>query len=310
MKHTIKNTFATIGIICSAFAAQGLAVEKPTNPPATAERKVDAPEGAKEEPLEQLRQQYQQARDHLANTENPDFDDPKFQEKLTPWAQAYQKSNQSAQALIVGLLDAWIALPKGSPEAEPVGLEIKQVFKDLGGEPGSEQYNLAKSFMARTAWPLLAGHTLTREQAGLLVELAEPQALVRLADKMARVGLRYESIGWDVQAAYALALMCSGDDKKARDEIAILHRKVSMQHKFNPKGRLDYGSEAGAGRYRNYTDYLQLCEALYALQAATSNDREGAKKHIENARKLREALSPEVAPLVTEVARRAKTDKN
>jgi hypothetical protein len=39
------------------------------------------------------------------------------------------------------------------------------------------------------------------------------------------------------------------------------------------------------------------------LQAAVSKDREGALKHIENARKLRSAFSPKAAPLVDEVTR-------
>jgi hypothetical protein len=46
------------------------------------------------------------------------------------------------------------------------------------------------------------------------------------------------------------------------------------------------------------------------LQAAISDDREGAKKHIENVRKLREALSPEANPLVAEVARRVEMDND
>ena len=248
------------------------------------------------EKLQQLRQRYQQARATFAKTKD--------------YGKAYRESIESAHELISALLNHWTALPEGSPEDRTAEQEIKTVFKDLAGHPNSEKYNLAKSFMARTTWPLLAGNKLTQEQAALLVELNEPQALVRKADNMARSGERYESIGWDVQSAYALALIRSGDDKQARAEITILHKKVSMQYEFNPEGRLDYGPEAGEGRFRNHIDYLQLCEILHGLQAAISNDREDATKRIENGRKLRKALSPEAAPLVTEIARRVRMGKD
>lgn len=195
--------------------------------------------------MKQLRQRYQQARATFAKTKDYRTD--------------YRESIESAQKLISGLLNHWMALPDGSAELPAVHKEIKAVFKDLAGHPLTEKYNLAKSFIASTTWPLLADEEPTPAQAAFMVELTKPQMGVRMNDRSARSGKPTEPLGWDVQAAYALALIRSGNDKQAHDEITILHDKVSINHARNPKGRLDYGPEAGARRYRNYTDYLQLC---------------------------------------------------
>ena len=270
------------------------------SPSARAEERAEE----RAETLEKLRQRFQEARDTAATIENPNLGSEGFQEKLEIWAEAHKKSQKSARALIPALLKHWMTLPDDSPEAKTVREEIKTVFKDMAGQPRSERYYNAKSFLARGAWPLLADDRLTQKRAAFLSELTEPQWLVRENDRKARRGEPTEALGWDVQAAYALALIRSGNDKQARDEITILNSKVSMQYKFNPNGKLDYGPEAGDARYRNYIDYLQLCEILRGLQAAISKDHEGATQHIKQARKLRDELSPEASLLLAEVGRR------
>ena len=246
--------------------------------------------------IEQLRQRHRQARTTFAKTRD--------------YGKAYRESLASGRKLIVALLNHWMTLPEGSAKAPVVRQEIKTVYQELGGRPLTERYNQGKSFVARTVWPLLTEKEPTPEQGAFMAELTKPQMGVRMNDRIAQRGMPTEPLGWNVQAAHALALIRAGKDKEARDEITLLHDKVSINHARNPKGRLDYGADAGAGRYRNYTDYLQLCEVLRALQAAISNDRAAAKKHIETAKKLRTAFSPEAAPLVTEVERRIKTDKD
>lgn len=261
------------------------------------------------ETLEQLRQRYQQARDVLAKTENPELGSEGFPEKLKVWAAVYQQSQASARALISALLNHWRTLPDDSAEVPAVCKEIKTVFQEMAAPP-SEQYNLAKSFLARAAWPLLADEKLTPKRAAFLVELTEPQMLVREKDRLARLGQSTEPLGWDVQAAYALALIRSGKDKQAGGEITALHHKVAVNHKVNPEGRLDYGPEAGEARYRNYIDYLQLCEILLGLQAAVAGDHAGAARRVEQARELRDVLSPEASLLIAEIGRRAKADED
>ena len=248
------------------------------------------------ETVEQLRQRYQQARATFARTKD--------------YGKAYRESKESAHKLMTALLNHWMALPEGSTEEPAVCREIKTVYKDMAGNPLTEKYNKAKSFLAQALWPILAADEPTREQAALMVELTRPSMGVRMNDRRARSGKPTEPLGWDVQAAYALALIRSGKDKQAHDEVTILRDKIAINHARNPSGRLVYGPEAGEGRYRHYTDYLQLCEVLHALQAAISNDREGAKLHIEKAGKQREGLSPEAALLVTEVTRRISVDKD
>lgn len=296
MKHTIKTAVGTLGIVWIALAGQGFTDEEPTNPQGSGKNRVAVPAGDQSDALEQLRQRYQQARATFAKTED--------------YGKPYQESIESARKLIAALLNHWVALPEGSPDAGTVEQEIRTVFKYLAGHPHTERYNLAKSFVARTTWTLLAGNKLNQKQAAFMVELTRPQVGVRMNDKEARRGKPTEPLGWDVQAAHALALIRGSNDKQARDEIDILHDKVSINYARNSKGTLDYGPEAGAKRYRNCMDYLQLSEALRALQAAIADDREGAKKHVENARKLREALSPEATPLVAEVAQRVDPDKD
>lgn len=254
------------------------------------------PTGEQVERLQQLRARYQQARETFAKTQD--------------YGNAYSESLESARMLISALLKHWMALPDDSAEVPVVCQEIRTVYKDLAGSRLTERYSNARSFLARAVWPLLADDKLTPQQAVFLAKLTKPHLGVRINDKKARRGQPTEPYGWDVQAAYALAQIRSGNNKQAHTEVTTLHDKVPINYKANPKGRLDYGHEAGSGRYRNYTDYLQLCEALHALQAAISNNPKDATKHIENARKLRAKLSPEAAPLVTEVARRVRVNED
>jgi len=100
-------------------------------PPARAEEQAET--------LQQLRQRYQQARDIFAKTED--------------WGEAYTKSQESARALISALLNHWVTLPDDSAEAPAVCKEIKTVCKDMGGDPLTERYSNAKSFLARAVWP-------------------------------------------------------------------------------------------------------------------------------------------------------------
>lgn len=138
----------------------------------------------------------------------------------------------------------------------------------------------------------------------------QAQKGINFYDLLSRLGQPTEPLGWDVQVTYALALIRSGNDEQAQKRINLLHQKVSINHTHNPKGSLDYGPEAGTGRYRDYVHYLQLCEVLHALRAAVSNDHTSARKHIENARKHREPLSPEAAPLVAEIVLRIEEQKD
>lgn len=92
-----------------------------------------------------------------------------------------------------------------------------------------------------------------------------------------------------------------GKEQQARYEISTLKAKVSTNYRRNPKGSLDYGPEAGESRYRSYVDYLQLCETLSGFQASISKDDEAASKHVMQAHKLRNKLSPEAAVLVAEI---------
>ncbi|MDG2223741.1 MAG: hypothetical protein P8L85_20350 [Rubripirellula sp.] len=220
------------------------------------------------ETLEALRQSYQEAHDSASKIENPKIGAEGFREKLSDWADAHRKSQESARALILALLDHWVTLPDDKAVKE----EVEAICKDLAGDPQTENYRTAKSFFARTAWPLLANNKLTKDQAEFLAELTKPSGNSGINGVLARLGRPSEPQGWDVQAAYALALIRSGKEKQAREQISNLHAKVSANYKAYPEGGLDYGPEAGDARYRNYVDYLQLCEVLHGLQASISDD--------------------------------------
>jgi hypothetical protein len=150
---------------------------------------------------------------------------------------------------------------------------------------------------------LLAEGKPTAKQASFMAQLIEPQKSIRMHDWLTR-GKPSEPFGWDVRSAYALTLIRNKNDKQARHEISTLHDQVSVNHAQNLKGSIDYGPEAGSGRYRNYVGYLQLCEILHALQAVDSKNHNRARKHIKNTRKLRKTFSPEASPLVAEIEKR------
>ena len=246
--------------------------------------------------IEQVRQEYHEARVTFRKTRD--------------YGKDYRESVASAHALIAALLNQWLNLPEHSGEVSIVCREIKTVLKDTAGNRFTERYPKEKSFLARTLWPLLSESKPTSRQANFMAQLIKPQKGINFYDLLSRLGQPTEPLGWDVQVTYALALIRSGNDKQARKRINLLHRKVSINHTHNPKGSLDYGPEAGTGRYRDYVHYLQLCEVLHALRAAVSNDHTSARKHIENARKHREPLSPEAAPLVAEIVLRIEEQKD
>ncbi|MDB4690056.1 hypothetical protein OAH23_06530 [Verrucomicrobia bacterium] len=237
--------------------------------------------------IEQFRQEYREARATFGKTRD--------------YGKDYRESVASAHALIAALLNHWLNLPEHSGEVSIVCREIKTVLKDTAG---------TRSFLARTLWPLLSESKPTSSQANFMAQLIKPQKGIHFYDLLSRLGQPTEPLGWDVQVTYALALIRSGNDKQAQKHINLLHRKVSINHTHNPKGSLDYGPEAGTGRYRDYIHYLQLCEVLHALRATVSNDHTSARKHIENARKHREPLSPEAAPLVAEIVLQIEEQKD
>jgi hypothetical protein len=249
--------------------------------------------------LETLRQTYQEARDTVSSIQRPVIGSTGFQEKLETWADANRQSQESARALLPALLDHWMT-PAGDNDVKE---EIKEVCAHLAAGSWTEQSSNAKSFFARTAWPLLAKSELDKDQAEFLAGMIKPTGRSSVSELLARFGQPTEPQGWDVQAAYALALIRSGKEKQARDQILMLHAKVSANYKANPEGGLDYGPEAGDARYRNYVDYLQLCEVLHGLQASISDDQEGGKDRIKRAKKLRDELSPEASMLIAEIDR-------
>ncbi len=237
--------------------------------------------------LEEHRKQYQEAHANFVKTQD--------------YGKDYRLSIESAHQLILKLLQYWITLPEDAVDEPDIRREIRAVYKKTAGSSLTEKYNQAKSFMSRAVWPLLATKEPNQEQASFIAELVKPQIGVRINDKAVKRGKPTEPFGWNVQAAYALALIRSGKAKQGHEEIDLLYAKAGINSKVNPEGKLDYGPDAGEGRYRNYKDYLQMCEVLRALQALILDDRIVAAKHLEMAKKLRETFSAEAIPLVSEV---------
>ena len=256
--------------------------------------------------LKQLRENHKEAYAISLNIENPKLGTDRDREKLEIWADSHKKSQLTAKALIPALFNHWI----DQPNDQQLKKEIESVYNGLAGKPTPQRYNQTQSFMSRIAWPLLAHSNLTKEQAELLAKLVKPPSAWRISDVMARIGMPTEANGWDQQAVYALALIRLGKEKQARSEISNLYAKASTNYKANPKGSLDYGPEAGESRYRDYVDYLQLCELLSGFQDSITNNHTGATKHVSQAQKLRNKVSPEAAVLIEEISRRSKSDKH
>ncbi len=249
----------------------------------------DAPE------LKVLFQEYEEAQAKFSKTKD--------------YGQPYRDSIETAQKLLSALINYWMSQPEDSEGESFAAKEIKAVFKVLAGSPLTEKHNLGKSFIARAVWPLLANSEIKPGKAKFLEGLVKPQMGVRMNDQAAKRGKPTEPLGWDVQAAYVLALVRSDKEKQASEEISILHKKVTINHGRNPDGKLDFGADAGKGRYRDYKDFLQLCEALHALQASISKDFETAHEHIAIAQGIKKELSPEADTLAKEAIKRAKLEK-
>lgn len=256
--------------------------------------------------LDQLRERYEETHDVYARTESPEMGKPGFREKLTVWAKARREFNGAAQAFMSALLPHWMKLSDDTAEEVAVRDEIQAVYKGMAGKSLTEHRTNMQSFLVRASWPVLTNEAFSKKKAMVLVKLTDPQFNVRISDGIARLGIKTEPYGWNIHAGHALALIRSGKEWQASEEIKTLHAKVSNLHKANPKGRLDYGPKAGEGRYRDYIDYLQLCELLHGLQAAISSKHEDAAKRIANAAKLRDTFSTEASLLVAEIARRGK----
>ena len=120
--------------------------------------------------------------------------------------------------------------------------DTKQTVNELRGltqrlqtiaQPNESSYTAAGK-LAAMSWPLLlAGYPEDFNEA--MVELTMPYPAIRVGDKMAEAGRPTEPLGWDVQAAHALALARAGKTEEALKENQALMKKIDVNVR---KGRL------------------------------------------------------------------------
>ena len=100
-------------------------------------------------------------------------------------------------------------------------------------QPNESSYTAAGK-LAAMSWPLLlAGYPTDFNEA--MVELTVPYPAIRVGDKMAEAGRPTEPLGWEVQAAHAIALARAGKTEEALKENQALMNKIDVNVR---KGRL------------------------------------------------------------------------
>lgn len=238
-----------------------------------------------ESQLKDAREFYHQAA--LRLDENPSDKDAKA------WLAARRDWQKSHRELIKALLKDWSRVHPSSTEFRALYKEIDGMMSEPSVSGGLRTYALWE------AWVVLSDPSISKDHARQLVRFSKPGMAVKIANCIQKLGLPFESVGWDEQLTYALALIRSGKIKSARTQIDSLIGKVRAG---GLKGSLDYDPEAGSARHRNKIDYLQTCYLLNALIAKSESNPTLTLDWISKARKLRsDSFSPEGSRIIAEI---------
>jgi hypothetical protein len=254
----------------------------------------------KQEKLKTLIAQFDQSHSLYKSTPNPILGEKNFHDKLGAWSNSYKSVKDAARKLAPELLHHWMFLPDGSPQTKEAATKVKKVLLLLKS---------GKDNIARFTWKTLVDQKLTTKKSALLVDLLKPNRTVRFNDACALNGLPTEAYGWDIQAAYALALLRNQQTKQFLAEIKVLKTKVSVNYKSGPDFGLDYGPEAGKYRYRTTLNYIQLCDVINGYHLALLGKFTGAKSWAQKVVKMDGAPSLETKYIIDEINRIIETKK-
>ncbi|MCA9176196.1 MAG: hypothetical protein KDB14_17035 [Planctomycetales bacterium] len=95
-----------------------------------------------------------------------------------------------------------------------------------------------------------------------MVELTAPYPAIRVSDRMAVDGRPTEPLGWDVQAAHAIALARAGLMEEALQENAALGKKIAVNVE---KGRLPDLQSEFLGKLRSQRSLLKQVQLQKSL---------------------------------------------
>ncbi len=137
---------------------------------------------------------------------------------------------------IAELLDAWKRLPDPSAESDAFARKINTLYDELKTQrtPNTENWRRLWTRIAVLSWPHLAS-SIPQPMAQTLADLTKPYADIRKLDRLAEQDRPTEALGWDVQAAHALALARAGKTKEALEENEALMKKIAVNLRW---GRL------------------------------------------------------------------------
>jgi hypothetical protein len=161
-------------------------------------------------------------------------------------------------------------------------------------------YNAAGE-VAAASWPLLlAGYPEEFNEA--MVELTAPYPAIRYCDERMERSIPTEALGWDVQAAHAIALARAGNTEEALKENQALTKKIdfTVRNGALPDLRLRF-----LGKQRSKQSLLKqklLQKSLIlaiAGRTVESVDASTAASHIEVTNPTEDDLSAVQAMLVT-----------
>jgi predicted XRE-type DNA-binding protein len=148
--------------------------------------------------------------------------------------------------------------------------------------PTESTYNVVAK-IAAASWPVvLAGYP--SQFNDVLVDLTQPYAAIIVSDKLAEQGRPTEPLGWDVQAAHAIALARAGKIEESLKGNQKLMQKIEINLQ---KGRLPNQQTEFLGAARSQKSLLmqsQLQKALIlaiARKTADSVDASAAAGQVE-----------------------------
>ncbi|MFK7735358.1 MAG: serine/threonine-protein kinase [Pirellulaceae bacterium] len=152
-------------------------------------------------------------------------------------------SKEESISRIEKLLNEWKDTPPESEGFDDFASKIIAIRDDLlkQSSPYTEKRRQVLDQLSLSAWHHLQ-KPLPAAIAKTLADLTQPYAAIRVSDRLAQQGRPTEPVGWDVQAAYALALARAGETEKALKENQQLLAKIEVNIRFGqlPDLRLEF----------------------------------------------------------------------
>lgn len=187
-------------------------------------------------------------------------------EDQTPAVTAPDRQPTAADRL-EAIIDQWKQSPEDTADLEQQLRTLQQDLK-TASLPDTEVARRDTAGFVALLWPHLQ-RPMPRSLGRVLAELTTPGTSVRLSDAMAKAGRPTEPVGWESQAAHALALGWAGTTQQALAENQTLENKIRTNVE---KGRVPDLQLTFLGRMRSQQSVWKQIRLQQAMLHALAGD--------------------------------------